>query len=243
MFPPVKHVLDKFRNKLPKEELKRLGKDIAKKLVASDYKNKRVGDPTVELTDKQVMKVKKFVSDFLNRAVEKYETHQKKKASRESPASNERPRDGGVRGEKTRPDPGVGRGGVGDASTPTEGGKTGGAVEDTVLTDVDADTPESQDRKRKREPDLADSTDATPSEGRDLKRLKDEEASPPPPPPPPPESAPEDEMTDVQRAFREQEEALVRENEEAQRLEDEANKSKMLDVAVEALRKDISLAA
>ncbi|EQK98332.1 histone H3 lysine 36 (K36) methyltransferase [Ophiocordyceps sinensis CO18] len=243
VFPPVKHVLDKFRNKLPKEELKRLGKDIAKKLVASDYKNKRVGDPTVELTDKQVMKVKKFVSDFLNRAVEKYETHQKKKASRESPASNERPRDGSVRGEKTRPDPGVGRGGVGDASTPTEGGKTGGAVEDTVLTDVDADTPESQDRKRKREPDLADSTDATPSEGRDLKRLKDEEASPPPPPPPPPESAPEDEMTDVQRAFREQEEALVRENEEAQRLEDEANKSKMLDVAVEALRKDISLAA
>ncbi|PHH79042.1 hypothetical protein CDD80_5756 [Ophiocordyceps camponoti-rufipedis] len=83
VFPPVKYVLDRFRNKLPKEELKRLGKDIAKKLVASDYKNGRVDNPSAELTEKQVTKIKKYVSDFLSRAVDKYQAHQKRKAARE----------------------------------------------------------------------------------------------------------------------------------------------------------------
>lgn len=243
MFPPVKHVLNKFMKRLPREELKRLGKDIAKKLVASDYKNKRVGDPTAELTEKQVVKIKKFVSDFLSRAVEKYEAHQKKKTSRDYAAPGQDAVDEDVRGDKTRADADASGGSTGDAPTPREEGKPGQTADSTTLSDADAESAGSQDRKRKREPALADSTDATPSESRDRKRLKDEETTPPPPPPPPPESAPEDELTEVERAFREQEEALVRENEEAQRLEDEANKSKMLEDAAEALRNDISLAA
>lgn len=236
VFPPVKHVLDKFRHKLPKEELKRLGKDIAKKLVASDYKNKRVEDPTAELTDKQVLKIKKFVSDFLNRAVEKYEAHQRKKASRENKVSSEAPKG---HGEASRP--GLDASGA-NATTPRQGERTEDGPDEAALSDVDVYSPGSEYRKRKREADLVDSTDATPCEGRDLKRPKDGDASPPPPPPPPPESAPEDEMTDVQRAFREQEEALVRENEEAQRLEDEANKCKMLQDADGAVRQSPPLA-
>ncbi|KAF4956421.1 hypothetical protein FSARC_11557, partial [Fusarium sarcochroum] len=84
LFPHIKHVLDKFHHKLPKEELKRLGKDIAKKLVASDYKNNRVGDPGTPLSEKQAKKMKKYVHDFLDRAVEKYGDRQKRKAPREA---------------------------------------------------------------------------------------------------------------------------------------------------------------
>lgn len=76
VFPLVKYVVDKFRHKLPKDELKRLGKEIAKKLVASDYKNNRVSDPTARLTDKQERKIKSVVRDFLNRAVQKFGSQQ-----------------------------------------------------------------------------------------------------------------------------------------------------------------------
>ncbi|KAF4985174.1 hypothetical protein FGRMN_11271, partial [Fusarium graminum] len=78
LFPHIKHVLDKFRHKLPKEELKRFGKELAKKLVTSDYKNGRVGDPSAPLGDKQSKKMKKYVKEFLDRAVEKYGHHQKR---------------------------------------------------------------------------------------------------------------------------------------------------------------------
>lgn len=84
-------MLDKFRHKLPKEELKRLGKEIAKKLVSSDYKNNRVADPTARLTEKQTSKIKKYVKDFLDRAVQKYDEHEKRKAvkSDSKPAEDE----------------------------------------------------------------------------------------------------------------------------------------------------------
>ncbi|KAL3953684.1 hypothetical protein ACCO45_011640 [Purpureocillium lilacinum] len=192
VFPTVKHVLDKFRHKLPKDELKRLGKEIAKKLVASDYKNNRVEDPTAALNEKQVLKIKKYVSDFLNRAVEKYGAHQKRKGAKDSPSS-------------------------GDPATLGQHGKT------------QSDAARDEEK--------FDGTEDATIRGRYRR------AQPPPPPPPPPESAPEDEMADERRALREQEEALERENEEAQRLEDEANKTKMMEDAAEEMRKDIALAA
>ncbi|KAF4589763.1 histone H3 lysine 36 (K36) methyltransferase [Ophiocordyceps camponoti-floridani] len=222
VFPPVKYVLDRFRHKLPKEELKRLGKDIAKKLVASDYKNGRVDNPSVELTEKQVNKIKKYVSDFLSRAVDKYQAHQKRRASREKGQVVDADLNGG--------------GGDGNVKAATEDQMM--APETVTPSDVDADSPGSGlDRKRKREGDeatatatatAADSTDATPSEGPDCKRLKDDEAS-------------NAEMTAAQREFRAQEEALERENEEAQRLEDEG---RMMEAATKGgLRKDVILAA
>lgn len=235
-------MLDKFRHKLPKEELKRLGKDIAKKLVASDFKNHRVEDPTAELTEKQGLKIKKHVADFLNRAVEKFNAHQKRRAPRDS---DEQAHAGHARGEELPLGPDASR----DSAVATPGRRDeerSGDAANTPLSDVDVDSPGSQDRKRKRDVGLADSAGATPSEGPDMKRLKEDETSgpsPPPPPPPPPESAPEDGMTDEQRALREQEEDLMRENEEAQRLEDEANETKMMEDTAEEMRKDIALAA
>ena len=49
----------------------------------------------------------------------------------------------------------------------------------------------------------------------------------------------EDVITAEQQFFREQEEALMRENEEAQRLEDEANETKHLEEAAQTAQKDI----
>ncbi|KAK2589525.1 histone methyltransferase set2 [Conoideocrella luteorostrata] len=242
VFPPVKHVLDKFRHKLPKDELKRLGKEIAKKLVASDYKNGRVDDPTTALSEKQALKIKKYVKDFLTRAVEKYDEHQRKQAPSNGPMTT-------IKTTATTTshleDSTASNNKEVDGSSPKD--VEIGDVADDPASDIDGESPSSQDRKRKREADLAlDSAAATPTEGRDTKRIRSEdvpEQSPPPPPPPPPDSTTEEPFSEEQEALKEQEEALMRENEEAQRLEDEANEVKDMGEKSEDLRKDIALAA
>lgn len=173
VFPPVKFVLDKFKHKLPKDELKRLGKDIAKKLVSSDYKNNRVTDPTVPLSDKQDKKIKTYVKEFLDRAVHKFGPQKKD--------SDE--------GRKRKRDEGEGEG---------------------------EDAEEIPDVKRVKEGDV----DGTPSEGTPEVRPDNTDASPPTPPPPPPPG------TERTEEMREQEAALMRENEEAQRIDEESRGQK-----------------
>ncbi|KAK7428917.1 histone methyltransferase set2 [Neonectria magnoliae] len=229
LFPHIKHVLDKFHHKLPKEELKRLGKDVAKKLVASDYKNDRVGDPSAALNDKQAKKMKKYVKDFLDRAVEKFTEHQDRKAARGSQKSTTDPH---VRGGNLNLDATAG----GSFDLPqTKEGRTTVDGEDIVLSDNEGvEFSGSPDRKRKREAETVDSPSLTPLDGPLTKRAREEELdepSPPPPPPPPPQSCMEDVMSAEQQALREQEEALMRENEEAQRLDDEANRTKGMEDA------------
>ncbi|KAF7544274.1 hypothetical protein G7Z17_g10086 [Cylindrodendrum hubeiense] len=232
LFPHIKHVLDKFHHKLPKEELKRLGKDVAKKLVASDYKNDRVGDPSAALSDKQAKKMKKYVKDFLDRALEKYTEHQQRKVARETQKPLRDPR--APRGTAKFNDA---AGDSFDSFQSKADGIMGDDGEDVVLSDNEAvESSGSPDRKRKREVEVADSPSLTPSDGPLTKRPREDEvddASPPPPPPPPPESDMEDVMGAEQQALREQEEALMRENEEAQRLEDEANRAKGMNDAMD----------
>jgi len=201
--------MDKFHHKLPKDDLKKFGRDVNKKLVASDYKNNRVGDPT-SITSKQQKKVKKYVKDFFDRAVVKYREQEKRNSDRATrPATEAGSSQPGETGLDAAPDAQV--------------------EDDVVLSDVDDGSPNSpsSERKRKREDDDAESAGAeTPSETPSLKRVKEDDAveSPsPPPPPPPPTDTP---LTEEERSMREQEEALMRENEEAQRLEDEAVSSK-----------------
>ncbi|KAG6005469.1 histone methyltransferase set2 [Claviceps maximensis] len=236
VFPPVKNVMDKFRHKLPKEELKRLGKEIAKKLVASDYKNRRVDDPTTSLTEKQTLKIKKYVKDFLTRAVQKYDEHQKK----QSPAGSS---------SKSQAQSTTSSAGTKDVDSLRDMNLNGneGEGDDDIASDMDVDSPSSQDRKRKREADvLAESSAVTPCDSPSTKRIRGEvvtEPSPPPPPPPPPESATEEPINEEQQALREQEEALMRENEEAQQLEDEATRVKTMEDRSGEIRKGIVLAA
>lgn len=208
LFPHVKYVLDKFRHRLPKEQLKKFAKEVNKKLVASDYKNNRVEDPTA-ISSKQEKKVKKYVKDFLDRAVEKYKEHERRKAERAARhAAN-----------GTKPSTAAGED-LASSETPV-GHDEVEAIDDLIMSDVDdVQSPgSSPERKRKREDE--NSPSLTPSETPSVKRLKEEdvEPSPPPPPPPPPEAA-----MDV--AMAEEEEAFVRENEEAQRLADEAEQDR-----------------
>jgi histone-lysine N-methyltransferase SETD2 len=235
----VKHVLDKFRHKLPKEDLKRLGKDVAKKLVASDYKNNRVNDPSEALSSKQSKKIRQYVQEFLERAVQKFDARQKeKKATGRDPSHGSHTPQGQQDGKMETP---------AGSTTPqdepmTQDGSTLSEFEDIL-------SPGSAERKRKRDGEVPDSSGATPTDaGPDVKRLKEEDvalegsATPPPPPPPPPASGappPEDEQ---QRALKEQEEALVRENEEAQRLEDEAAKTKKLESSADEMQREIEAA-
>lgn len=215
-------MLDKFRHKLPKEELKRLGKDVAKKLVASDYKNNRVNDPAAPLTEKQVRNIKKYVKDFLDRAVSKYEAHQKKRAP-------ETTKNGTVNGKPTAGEDKLGESPV-ESSQEREAG-----ADDIVLSDVDEESPDGADRKkRKRDVEAMDVSVGSPLDGPDMKRLKEDGtdgATPPPPPPPPPEN-PDASQTAEERALLQQEEELMRENEEAQRLDDEEQARKKARPAV-----------
>lgn len=209
--------MDKFRHKLPKEDLKKFAKEINKKLVSSDYKNKRVDDPTL-ISEKQEKKVKKYVKDFFDKAVLKYNAHEKKKA--------ERPSQNGV-------------GGSLEASAAKD-------EADVVLTDDEdvGSTPDGSDRKRKRDDDLVGSPSATPSEPPSMKRLKEDEVdvpSPPPPPPPPPpeiDAVLDLEMTDPHGVLQGQGEALVHENHAAHSTADEAERRKLREQEAELEREN-----
>ncbi|KAI1768786.1 hypothetical protein GGR53DRAFT_462171 [Hypoxylon sp. FL1150] len=167
LFPHVKYIMDKFSHKLPKEDLKKFAKEVNKKLVQSDYKNSRVSDPT-SITEKQEKKVRKYVKEFFDRAVEKRREYEKKKA--------ERAKSGHDVSQAT------------PASQLIETPTTKGDGDVAMTDEEDAGlTPDSLDRKRKRE-DILESPSLTPSETPSMKRLKEDEGdipSPPPPPPPP----------------------------------------------------------
>ncbi|KAH7418501.1 hypothetical protein BKA64DRAFT_200885 [Cadophora sp. MPI-SDFR-AT-0126] len=254
LFPHIKHVMQKFTKQLPKEDLKKFAKEVGKKLVASDFKNNRVEDPT-KISEKQEKKVKSYVRDFFEKAVEKKKVLDKKKAEKASLN---------------------GTGLNGSASTSASGANGNkGAEDDEQDPDPDPtidssptalDAPPSSlpatpsisasgsnsDLKRKRDDENGDG-DETPTGiglgvGDDSfsdsnKRLKEEESPPPPPPPPPAGGIPLDvdvdavmggdddgngmrnvEESEEQRELRRQEEDLMRENEEAMALEMESNR-------------------
>lgn len=202
--------MDKFRHKLPKDVLKRHAKDVSKTLVASDYKHNRVEDPTM-ISEKQEKKVKKYVKDFLDKAVLKHQEHETRRVDHKATPGSDKP------GESS----------VGDAmaSMETEGGA--GPDDDIAMSDVEDGPGSSPERKRKRgeDPDMLDAS-LTPDETQSLKRVKEdgttEEASPPPPPPPPPEAGMVDVMLTPSQA-----DEYSQEQVEAQRLADEAEQDRI----------------
>lgn len=78
LFPSVIHVANKYKGKLDRDDIKRFAKECSKKLVNSDFKNKRVTDPS-KIDFRQEKAVKKFVTDFFERAVVKKKEHDQKK--------------------------------------------------------------------------------------------------------------------------------------------------------------------
>jgi len=78
LFPSVIHVANKYKGKLDRDDIKRFAKECSKKLVNSDFKNKRVTDPS-KIDPKQEKAVKKFVTEFFERAVVKKREHDQRK--------------------------------------------------------------------------------------------------------------------------------------------------------------------
>ncbi|CZR54666.1 related to histone-lysine N-methyltransferase [Phialocephala subalpina] len=83
LFPHIKHIMQKFTKQLSKDDLKKFAKEVGKKLVASDFKNNRVEDPT-KISEKQEKKVKKYVRDYFEKAVEKKKAIDKRKKEKEA---------------------------------------------------------------------------------------------------------------------------------------------------------------
>ncbi|ESZ98069.1 hypothetical protein SBOR_1600 [Sclerotinia borealis F-4128] len=242
LFPHIKYVMQKFSGKLQKDDLKKFAKEVGKRLVASDFKNNRVEDPT-KISEKQEKKVKKYVRDYFEKAVEKKREMEKKRAER-------RKREMQAKTNGT---------GANEKESKTENTIMSSSPDLVDDEDVEVDVPsptaspsgqlELEILKRKREND--DDDEESPSEN---KRVKEDGAEgetpidsstpPPPPPPPPAEGMPmsgsEDlemgnsngdigsekevkEETEEERELRLQEEDLMRENEEAMKMEMEVD--------------------
>jgi [histone H3]-lysine36 N-trimethyltransferase len=218
--------MDKFRNKLPKEDLKKFAKEIGKKLVASDFKHNRVEDPT-KITEKQEKKVKKYVKEFFDKAVAKKAAHDKLKVDKKhgsaADGNNTKETSNGTSSTTVEADAknAIKVEELDDMDLSDDGEEIGHAVPSVPAT-PSLDTPSEEGLKRKRD-DLGESFDSTPSET-PVKRIKEEDMegmpSPPPPPPPPPA---EDMIMQIDEdaELAAQEEALMRENEEALMRENE----------------------
>ncbi|KKZ60339.1 histone-lysine N-methyltransferase SETD2 [[Emmonsia] crescens] len=186
IFPHVKYVMDKFKHKLPKEDLKRYAKEVGKKLVNSDFKNNRVDDPT-KVGEKQIKQIKKYCKEYFDKAVVKQRAYEKKKA--EKKASDAAKSTGGgskEEGDKT---------GL-PQSLETQDAKRedeSDVEEDIKMSDDEMDkmedkksSPMSVDEnklKRKRNADGRLYVDGDTRGPSPCKRTKS--ATPPPPPPPP----------------------------------------------------------
>ncbi|KAH8702593.1 SET and WW domain protein [Talaromyces proteolyticus] len=79
--PYVKYVVDKFKKKLPREDLKRYAKEVATKLVDSDFKHDRVEDIN-QVSEKQQQKIKKYCKEYFEKAVLKHRAHEKRKTDK-----------------------------------------------------------------------------------------------------------------------------------------------------------------
>lgn len=168
--------MDKFRNKLPKDDLKKFAKEIGKKLVASDFKHNRVEDPT-KIDAKIEKKVKKYVKDFFDKAVAKKAAHDKLKASKKSQSTcsinGARDVSNGTPSALVEPDLDSGlKVGPSEDIEMSDGGEDDELMAPSV-PGTPIETPSDEGLKRKRD-DAGESYDSTPSET-PMKRIKEDE--------------------------------------------------------------------
>ncbi len=215
--------MQKFTKQLPKDDLKKFAKEVGKKLVASDFKNGRVDDPT-KISEKQEKKVKAYVRQFFEKAVEKKKELDKRKKEKErAKLANGSDK---LNGKDASPEE------VDDVKaedidlTPSSPSPPGVPSSPHASVATPSFAESSPELKRKR------TVEETPGDESDGKRLKEEYPTPPPPPPPPPAEGmplaelPDAEMdekeileTEEEKELRRQEEDLMRENEEAMKME------------------------
>ncbi|KIV90513.1 hypothetical protein PV10_07810 [Exophiala mesophila] len=182
LFPHISNIMNRYKHKIPKDDLKRFAKEIAKKLVASDYKAGRVKDPT-KIDERQQKKVKEFCKQFFEKAYQKHKKHEQEKGSK---------------GRKPKPDVPTSSSGPSPGLSPAAADDD---ADDVKMSEDEVDIGPSESpldqngtlkRKRIEEQD-AEPADSSVNDGDEdvtaspAKRLNVAvEGSTPPPPPPPP---------------------------------------------------------
>lgn len=179
-------MVNKYKHKIPKDDLKRFAKDIAKKLVNADYNGGKVSDPT-KIDEKKQKKIKAYCTEFFDRAAKKHQQMEEERAARKMKQAE-----------------------ISQDSTPT---KVVAAVKDEVMSDGDdakmshdgpdymlspSETNHSLKRKRSVDMDTPVKDEEDDPTMSPLKKLNSDTGaslSIPPPPPPPP--APHDFETTV----------------------------------------------
>jgi [histone H3]-lysine36 N-trimethyltransferase len=176
--------MNKYKHKIPRDDLKRFAKEIAKKLVLSDFNANRVKDPT-KIDDKQQKKVKDFCKQFFDKAAYKHKKHEEERAAR--------------KGKKdTSASTPATQSPTADQDLSPDLKKEDSGDEDVKMSDHEdnkptPDTPsEPGTLKRKRgdsSPVVKDETEDDPTKSI-YKKLNVETPPPPPPPPAPPVETP-----------------------------------------------------
>jgi len=183
--------MNKYKHKIPKDDLKRFAKDVAKKLVSSDYKAGRVENPT-KISEKQQKKVKHYCKDYFDKAALKHKKMEEDKAAKTKTNKAKVGSSHATPAESPKPSLSL-------AETP----KKEEEDEDIKMSDID-DEPLSPSEsmkngsgtlKRKRSTDLdavavnaikeEDADDLTKSPMKKANITIDRSFSTPPPPPPP----------------------------------------------------------
>ena len=175
--------MDKFKGKLPKDDLKRFAKEISKKLVMSDFKNNRVGDPT-KIDGKKEKQVKAYVKEYFDKAAKKHKEREERRAERRAKQVTEQQT--GPSQQETEIIKAAGESGDDDMMMSEEEENSGHKIESsTPLTPMDIVASVEGLKRKRAEGDNADEglTDmvTTPS------KVMRSDTTPPLVPPPPPQ--------------------------------------------------------
>ena len=185
--------MNKYKNKIPRDDLKRFAKEIAKKLVSSDFKAGRVKDPT-RCDEKQQRKVKDYCKQFFDRAAHKHKKSEEERKARKAKKGQ----------SSSSKDPPSAMQSPAAVKTEYADDDEDIKMSDHELDDESKGTPAdktpseaSMSLKRKREElniKNEDDTPRSPLKKPHINEVEDgsAEATPPPPPPPPPPDAPMD---------------------------------------------------
>lgn len=174
--PHIMHVVGKYKHKLAKDDLKRWAKEIAKKMVESDFKKGKVEDPS-KVSDKQAKNVKKHAQEFFEKAVKKREAAEQRKAEKKAAK-----RDEGGHTPAGSPSAAI--------ESPVQNGEDEVALSEDEHEATPAESHESPSTLKRR----LGSVDADDDIGLKKQRIEGEQAPPPPPPPPPPANGPDDDQ-------------------------------------------------
>lgn len=179
--PHIVHVMSKYKHKLPKDDLKRWAKDLAKKMVDSDFKKGKVQDPS-KISDKQAKSVKKHAQDFFEKALSKSQEAEKRRAERRAAK-----KEGGSNTPAGSPPAAAG------GPVETEDAEIAlSDNEEDELEGTPVETTDSPSTLKRRLSNIANGAEEDDDAGLKRQRTESEQAPPPPPPPPPPVEAPID---------------------------------------------------